>query len=365
MRIALALLLLLAADETRTLKVTCPVDGTEFEVTEVVRLIYWGGVDRDRCRHTFKTLPMEHYIWVCPGCHFAGSKRDYGPHVKISDEHKKVILEGLKPPVELKKDMTQKDLPGWAKYDLLAQVQEIRGAKPLTLANTYLKASWAARQRGAVKLPPFPEWDELLGKYGIDKTPLEIGPKQNRAEHELKMAGKLVADMKKGRWQKGPKGVLAPYLAAYLYRRRGENDVAQAWITEVEKRRGQNSFVDEAVVKMKESIVTERKYQKLCAALIEKQAAAGLTKGQIPEVFYMLGELHRRLGDRDRARDAYDTCLDRLKEVIEEHKGVKASEDPEAKAAWEEKMRQLKEAKEWAEDQRKLVREKEEEKPKK
>ena len=64
----------LPGDDTKTHKVVCPVDGTKFTAVEIVRAYWWGGTDKDWCRHTFRSRPLESMVWVCPGCKFAGGK---------------------------------------------------------------------------------------------------------------------------------------------------------------------------------------------------------------------------------------------------------------------------------------------------
>jgi hypothetical protein len=55
---------LAASDVQKQVKVTCPVDGTKFEGTEITATNHWGGRDADGCAHAFNTTPLESYVWV-------------------------------------------------------------------------------------------------------------------------------------------------------------------------------------------------------------------------------------------------------------------------------------------------------------
>src|SRR5688572_3674497 len=110
--------LLAAGDERKTVDVVCPVDGHRFQASEV-RSNRWGGVDTDFCPHAIKTTPLELYVWVCPGCRFAGRKADF--EAPVSEEHRKALLAGLKPAAEFPKTARQEKIPGHVKYDLMAQ----------------------------------------------------------------------------------------------------------------------------------------------------------------------------------------------------------------------------------------------------
>lgn len=311
----LLFLLLFAGDEKKTVRVTCPVDGTTFSATEILSTNQWGGVDRDWCPHAVRSFPMEHYVWVCPGCAFAGVKKDYIDAPELSLELKEKIRGGLKPPVEIRKGMSQDDIPGHAKYDLLAQRESLRGADALQIGRTWIKASWASRQRGAVDLPDFDEWTDLKRSRSLLRTPIELKTK-NRAELELEQGAKLARELTDGKPAPGPGRILVLYLAAWLHRRHGENAEALRWLGELGKCTGQNSVVDDAAKKMSASIEVERKYQALAVESLTRALDGGLDERKKADTLYMLGELHRRLGDPAKARDSYDRCLAVAKETL-------------------------------------------------
>lgn len=311
-------------DEKKSVDVVCPVDGHKFSAWEITSTNQWGGVDRDGCPHAFKTRPLELYVWCCPKCKFAGSKKDFA--ATYTDAQKKTLSEGLKPPVTVRVGMKQTDIPGWAKYDLYAQSRALLEALPEESGKIYLRAAWCWRQEGVTYFDEFDEWEKLWSSYGLAKAPLDLG-KKNRSEFELEIAKKVEKDLAANR-HKGLNLQLARYLAAYLFRRHGENESALTWIAELDKMKGENSIVDDAVSAMKKSIDEERRYQKLVLAQYEKCfAAAQLEKKTLAEVAYLIGELQRRLGDKKAASGWYAKALEltadeTLKKMATEQKAL-------------------------------------------
>lgn len=311
MRTFLALLLILARDEKKQVDVVCPLDGAKFAAFEVVATNEWGGVDLDFCPHAFKTTPLEFTIWICPSCAFAGRKKDF--NAKLSEEEKKALRAGLKPAAEIRKNARQTEIPGHVKYDLLAQVFRIRKAGPEEIGRACLNASWSCRQQGAVALDAFDEWETLRDGYGLNRTPMELGTvgsgkdkkMKNRTEYELEIADRIAKDIEAAKY-KGTTRTLALYLLAYLYRKHGENGEAERRLVALDKAKGDNSVVDDAVAKMRLSITREREFQKQA---IEGFAAAFETAAS-DKVAYLLGELHRRIGEGALASSWYQKAID-------------------------------------------------------
>ncbi len=300
------------ADETKKATPTCPVDGTKFDAVEVVRSdaqYAWGGLDADFCSHAFKTLPMEHYIWTCPKCHYSGGKADFDAKLVLTPEQKAAIQGNLKPLAPIRPNARQEEIPGHVKYDLAAQVLERLGRPAADVAKKRLHASWAARQAGTAWLEHLDEWTELREALGLEKSPMELG-KKNRTDLDLEVAARVGKDVA-GKDVKTTDVLLRKYACAWLTRRHGENVEALAWIAELEKAKGFNSVVDEATAKMKESIAAERIHQAKAA----EGYAAALEAGSVPaerrgETQYLLGELKRRLGDKAAAASWFAKCLE-------------------------------------------------------
>lgn len=319
----ITLLLLLALDEKKSVDVVCPVDGHKFTAWEVTATNEWGGVDRDFCKHAYKTRPRELYVWVCTKCKFAGGKKEFA--ASLTDEQKKA-LKDLKPGTEIRMGMRQDDIPGWAKYDLQAQARRLLGAPADESGKAWLAAAWCWREEGAIYFDEFDEWEKLFASYGLAKAPLDLG-KKNRSEFELEIAKKVEKDLASNRY-KGLTLQLARYLAAYLQRRHGENEGALKWIAELDKQKGENSIVDDAVALMKKSIDEERRFQKLALESLERAFQDGkLEKKPLSEIAYVIAETRRRLAERKVASEWYAKCLElttdeTLKKMATEQKAL-------------------------------------------
>lgn len=291
----------LASDDKKSVPVVCPVDGAKFTAIEIIHTNQLGGRDYDFCPHAFKTTPLEFYVWVCPSCSFAGLKKDFA--APLSDDEKKALREGLKPLEPIRKGARQADIPGHVKYDLLAQVLQFRKAKPDEVARAWLHASWVCRQRGAVYLDGFDEWEALRDGYSLNQEPIKLA-KKNRTDFELEVARKIEKEIGEKRHARGVNRILARYLLAYLHRKHGENPDAERWLAELDGLKGENSVVDDAAARMRASIALERGFQKKA---IEIYAASPDPTG---EIAYVLGELCRRTGDSASASTWYKKAID-------------------------------------------------------
>jgi len=305
----LIVILFAVSDVQKQVKVTCPVDGAKFEATLIDGTNHWGGRDSDGCVHAFNTTPLESWVWVCPACKFAGRKKDF--EGMIPDGEKKALIDGLRPLVEIKKDAKQNQIPGYVKYELVAQVAQIRKAPVEEAGRAWLSASWSCRQQGAVYLVDFDEWETLRDRYNLNQKPIAYGLTKNRTDLELDAVKKLEKDIGANQYQKGPNRILARYLAEYLWRKHGENQAAERWLSELEKLKGENSIVDDAVAKSRALLPVEREFQK--KALESYRAAydgGTIDKKVAPEVAYLLAELSRRLGEKKDAATWYQKCID-------------------------------------------------------
>lgn len=301
--------LLAGSDVQKQVKVTCPVDGTKFDAVEITGTNHWGGRDADGCPHAFNTTPLESFVWVCPTCRFAGRKKDF--EAALSDAEKKALQEGLRPMAEIGKDAKQNQIPGHVKYDLLAQVAQIRKAPPEELGRAWLHASWSCSQQGAGYLHDFEEWEALRDRYNLNQKPMQFGMAKNRTEFELDVARKLEKEIEGKQYERGPNRILARYLASYLWRKHGETAQAERWLVELEKMKGENSIVDDAAAKSCRLLPLERDFMK--KALETYRAAyegEKLDRKVAPEVAYLVGELTRRAGDPKAASAWYQKAID-------------------------------------------------------
>lgn len=308
MSVLLLAALLALSDVQKQVKVTCPVDGAKFDATDIVASNHWGGWDADGCTHAFNTTPLESWVWVCPACKFAGRKKDF--EGTIPDADKKALVDGLKPLVEIKKDARQNQIPGHVKYDLLAQVAQIRKAPVEEAGRAWLNASWSCRQQGAVYLADFDEWEQLRDRYTLNQKPMAYGLAKNRTDLELDAARKLEKDIESKMYEKAPNNILARYLVQYLWRKHGENAAAERWLLELDKLKGQNNIVDDAVAKSRTLLAPERECQRKALEAYKAVYEAAGTDKKAPQYAFQIGELLRRLGEKKDAPVWYQKCID-------------------------------------------------------
>lgn len=311
---ALALL-----DDDKLVDVVCPVDGTKFKAVSVGYHPSWGGIDRDFCAHAVKGCPLELKVWVCPTCYFAGFKPDFEAKTKPPAD----LVKNLKPLTPIAKNADQKKIPGSTKLDLLAQVRAARGDPPQEVAKAYLYASWVVRSNGATFPYGFEEFEELYARHGLAKNPLEMKD-QNKTDLDLRAAAKIEKELE----TKPPKNLalmLNRYLLVYLYRRHGEHAKALKWIEVLEGVKGENSVIDQAVEKAKKSLQEEKEFQKKAVDRF-KLAVEKLAGKEQADVEYILGELYRRLGEKESAGQWFDKVIARteLKDLVKIAKEQKA-----------------------------------------
>jgi len=223
----------------------------------------------------------------------------------------RALSSQLKPSSPIAKGAKQTDIPGHVKFDLMAQSARIRKAPPEQAGVAWLGASWSCRQQGAIDFADFDEWEQLKGSYGLNQTPMQLGLTKNRTDSELEAARKLEKDVEAKKYERGVNRILSRYLLTFLFRKHGENVDALRWLGEVDKLKGENSIVDDAAVKTRTSIDLERAFQKKAIDAYVEVVDSNKADKRTAGVAYLIGELYRRLGERDSALSWYQTALEK------------------------------------------------------
>ena len=127
---------------------------------------------------------------------------------------------------------------------------------------------------------------------------MTYGLAKNRTELDLEVARRVDKDLGAKKYEKGPNRILARYLSAFLWRKHGELKEAEQALQLLDPLKGENSVVDDAVLRMKESLSLERDYLGR-ARESWKRAHEGtvLDKKDRAPAAYLVGEFSRRLGD--------------------------------------------------------------------
>ncbi len=329
------------ATTLREEEVTCPVCDLTFKAFGVMSTNSSGGQDTDFCVHARGTPPGPYSVWTCPKCYYSKSASDFA--AGVNEQTKKKILAELKPPWPIKEDMSQKDIPGWAKFDLLAIVAQWEGANEADLAGIYLQASWAARlelercfqplyedkeQRrmfedrsdvldliGTVlyqdealrpRLEGFSEkvrglWQEVSGGDLRSMNPKDL---------DMKVAQALLAEVAAGELSPAD-SALQEFEAAALYRARGENGLAVPMLQRLQESEVLPPPFRAVSGNMLESIEIERRFQREALEMVEEAIEKGLLKDEALAVHqYLAGELLRRLEEPERAASWYQSALE-------------------------------------------------------
>lgn len=84
---------------------------------------------------------------TCRQCLFSGYSADFETKNSIPEKEKEKILRGkiVRPLSPITSDSSDTEIPAWQRYDLIAQTNQLLGKDQKTVAEQYLKASWAVR----------------------------------------------------------------------------------------------------------------------------------------------------------------------------------------------------------------------------
>ena len=302
------LVLLLAAGAAQgttweKVELACPLCGEKVIGMVIMSTNTFGGTDSDFLQRAVGAQPVLITPIACGNCYYAGYRADFDKEVKLSDDVKKKLRENLKPPVAVKKGGDARDLPAWARYDLIAQNYAIRAEKPEAIANCYLCAAWSVRLTGDLPQTNLPNADQEKVNAYTEKIKKQED-KESLAEYGVRLGTELshmlatVPDKDKRIVGLSAIGVLRGY---------GENALAEETLKRLDKWMPKKDF--QALEKqLSESIELERKYQKKALPLFEKLAADKSNEDRAV-LMYLCGELHRRLGQPKEALAWYDKAL--------------------------------------------------------
>lgn len=311
----LALLLL-----AQTVRVRCPVDDDhQFPAREPAQLLAMCGVDYDTCIHAQALDAAGRRVYTCPRCYFTGEPDEFiAPRHNRPEQPMPIEqLERLRaaprtPAAPIAANARQDQIPGWVKFDLWAQSLSQRGVNRGLVAKAFLFAAWEFRRAGAPLIEDIDEFDALWDRYEAGLTYLDLRGRRvtNVTDHNLERARTIEADVAAGTLA-GIDATLGLYLAAFLYRRHGENADALRIADALAPAAEENTFLGGALAGLRASIGHEREWQR--RALGELQAAAddrSTPARDRGDVAYLAGETCRRIGEFAAARAWYQRVID-------------------------------------------------------
>ncbi len=329
------------ATTLREEEVTCPVCDFTFKAFGVMSTNSFGGQDTDFCVHARGTPPRPYGVWTCPKCYYSNAAFKFAD--EPSEGTAKKILEELQPPWPIKEDMSQKEIPGWAKFDLAATVAQWEGVNEADLAGIYLQASWAARLELERCFQPlyedkkqrrmFEDHDDVLDLIGtllyqdealrprlegfsqkLQGLRQEVSGSDPRAMNpkdlDMKVAQALLAEVREGKLLQ-EQTAFQEFMAAALYRARGENMLAIPIFERTRESEALPAPFRAVSGNMLESIEIERRFQRKALETVEEAIEKGLLKDEALAVHqYLAGELLRRLEEPERAASWYQSALE-------------------------------------------------------
>jgi hypothetical protein len=289
-------------------EITCPVCREPFTTVSCQRSNTRGGVDRDLFARALGPQPEYYRISTCPACGYSGYVNDFKPDVKLTPDALQKIL--IKPKLQVPEgfgpDSDPRELDASDRYRLAILCYQWRRQSDEAIGWLYLRASWIARDEGAV-LPPDPRLARML-QYAERWRPL-MEPGDNQVDVELINATGIAEAIATGHFNRYQKPY-AELALALILRRHGENRQAGPLLDRLAGYDGFSASLRQGIPRMRDSIATERRYQQQAADCFERALLARLIPTQNrPAAAYLQGELLRRLGIDGEAVRWYDAAL--------------------------------------------------------
>jgi hypothetical protein len=286
-----------AAVDTTTL--SCPVDGTDVQVSVLLSTDSLLGHDRDLCPHAAGDDEIRSAVSACPVCGFAGTPAEF--KAGVDDD----VAEKVKSSLARKAGAPA--LEPWERYANRAQILDWSGAPPAMIGESWLRAAWS------VRLDSRQIGDESLGAAA--KRVLAEVPQGAAGDDPILGPAKLLDAALEA---KKPAFVIAPadravawYLSGSLWRTRGELDAAESRYAKAEKAAVSGSAAAAplagVIARDRESIGLEKQYLQRALDRFRAALAAGekVPEGQRALLSYLTAECARRLGNADEATRWY------------------------------------------------------------
>lgn len=283
----MSLLLLSAlafATQIGTETVPCPLGGAPVTVYRELTSNRMGGYDSDTATYASGGQFRKNALATCPDSLLSLSNEDmrqtFDPAVAA---RLRAALDALRPSLS---SADAAALKPWERYRIGAEMYRALGRPPLAVATLYLEASWTAR-------------DVAVGEYlGLN------GPQGARALLDagaLELAKPLSTAQQK----------TLRYNLARVAWRGGYSAEARAQLAAFEALGGLDAAERAALARFREMTEeVEPAYQDWARAAFRAALdGPALSEADRAKVYYLLGDLARRRGDRDEALGALRTAL--------------------------------------------------------
>lgn len=294
----------------------CPACGQEFTTLVCVQHNTRGGIDYDLFVRPLGPNPEYYRVHTCPRCGYSGYASDFPPEAHLPNRDKpflsatvreKILKQRLlELPEGFGPESDPRELDARDRYRLAIQCYQWRDQSAEALAWLNLRASWIARDEGAL-LPPTPRLKRVMSFIEQWRPFLEEGG--NQVDVEMQLTTRMAEEIAAGRFNRYQKPYVELALAMIL-RSHGENQPAKAILKRYVNMESYPETLQAGIARMLDSIETERQYQQAAVDCFETALSAGqVGDANRPAACYLLGELHRRLGQNESARQWYDKSL--------------------------------------------------------
>lgn len=291
-----------------TVSVVCPVCDHAFESSVLRSSDRRGGIDRDLFARSITAQDVHYLITTCPRCFFSGYLDDFHPG-RVDAALREKILQNprLRPVTSISTRMKQDEIPVTTRYALAATVFEWRGASHEARAWLHLRWAWVVREDGSY-LPPTPDMMQAMREIEPRLPPARAG--RNQADRELQAAALLTADWMEGLFDP-PREPYVRLALALVLRRHGENATARTLAEPVASLPELAEPLRSAVRTMIASIDEETRLLLIARRHFEQAVARDqVSRANHAAARYLLGEISRRLDDREAAGHWYDLAME-------------------------------------------------------
>lgn len=286
----------------------CPVCAQRFTTVVVAQSNTRGGVDRDLFARAVGPQPVFFRISTCPKCGYSGYPRDFASSVSLPpDVREKILREpALALPEEFTPESDPRELGAPERYALAIQCYTWLQRSDEALAWLHLRASWVQRDLGSM-LPPDERIVRVMDYIERYRPAMEAGG--NQMEVEMQLVTRVAEAIALGEFNRYQRPYVELVLAM-LWRRHGENHLAEPTLKKLQTSDRFTEEVREAIATMLSTMRKEREAQAEAARYFEKALLADqIREENRATATYLLGELHRRLGQDHLARRWFTRAL--------------------------------------------------------
>lgn len=302
-----------------TVEYRCPSCGRSVEAEQAMSTSTFGS-DTDLMPLSLGAPAFPAAAITCTGCLYSGHSSDFGKTVALTQAQKDAIRDKVRPMLPLKKGAASGDVPAFVRFDLMAQVYQIRGMSEFEIGNAFLLASWAGKLdfpgQSIFAADHEHRLQERSGKIEKDLPPIDLA-KVGMRDYSLKRAEQFLTA---ANTNTGEAQLACLWMAMRAYWQYGEINKVQ----EISRRCGESLGPDTAgklEQVLRDAAARQKMFQVNAATHFEAAAKVAKTKKAEPAqavegeedgspppagvLYYLAGELHRRGGDPDKARQLF------------------------------------------------------------